>query len=303
MIGACPICDHAIPIDSAFCPRTGCVAASKRRDRDYREPQPTKSLRKRHGISVVEMNEGIQTLAAAHAERLVPATMRPLPPKAQAKVNKHERRLCDCAEQERIYTHETWHLLEGVSCNCAAIDWKEASEESCKSNVAAIKLKARNNMAPIYVPVLDGFATKLYADYANRNLEMTDELKIRLETIEDIAIAFNLHMPYCPEIVKPLNESTPSDPIEAEDWMPSPIKSGSGMGAPISKGGGRAISSFDQALRESKQTRDTETITQDWVREFLAQNRASGKRRPDVEADLDRLFGTKTPEESPKNST
>jgi hypothetical protein len=306
--GSCPICGHAVPIDSAFCPRAGCVAASERRDRDYKN-LPMKSLRKRHGISVPKMNDAIQMLAAAHAERLVPATMRPLPPRAQAKVDTHERRQCDCAEQERIYTHENWHLLEGAQCNCADIDWLEASEESCKSTVTKIKMETRNRMAPIYVPVLDEFATKLYSDYANRNLEMTDGLKIRLETIEDIAISFLLHLPYCPEIVKPLDESKSLGPIEDDENRDRAlvlVEHESEIGRPKAKGktsGGnrKAISSFDQAVREHKETRETEALTQDWIREYLAQNRAAGKSRQGVEAELDSLFGVKTPAENPKS--
>jgi hypothetical protein len=286
------------------------------------------------------MNDAIQVLAAAHAERLVPATQRPLPKRAQTKIDKHENKQCDCAELERVYTHENWHLLEGASCNCADIDWKEASEESCKSTVAKIKTEARNRMAPIYVPVLDEFATKLYADYANRHVEMTAEMKIRIETIEDIAISFLLHQPYCPEIVKPLcGTCRPATGwINDEDWVCAPtdqdplIKptksareaalisdifgdpkflinkpdSARGeikSGGKTSKGHDEALSSFDRAIREGEKTRKAEDLTRAWVREHLAQNRAAGKSYQDVAADLDSLFGVKMPEENPKNST
>jgi hypothetical protein len=242
-----------------------------------------KSMRKQHGISVLQMNEAIKTIFDMHSSRLVPARERLLPADVQVEVDMHLYGRCDCTDEQR--------------CR--------------EQTVGDIKRAAWSEMPLLYEPVFDSSAVKLYCDYVNRNLTMNLDLKARLESIEERAIDFLLRTPLRPDNVKPIRGD--EQPVATEEdgweWEPCPLAEEDASKNSQTQTKGRTASGqqrplvvFDRKPIVTKEDREEEAPANRWVQEFLADRRRSGKPSfKEVEADLDKLFpGGNTPKEGPK---
>jgi hypothetical protein len=261
-----------------------------------------KSLRLKYGIAVREMNVAVRRTFEFGASRLVPAKQRPLPDRTQRAIERHENGLCSCAAK-----------IAEVRSKLDPEYWDSYSVEGeCAAAIERLKLKAWNNASPEYDPILTAFSVKLYSDYANQNVKVDAAMKLRLESIEDWVIEFNLHTPICPDIIKPLKGDR-YDPLDDDDWEwePATVTAREILGqfnvndefdpndaqgeiknaGFTEKGRPKRLSSFDLPIQEDRGTRKLEKETAAWVRKFLA-DKSEGKEKTykQVEADLDRLF-------------
>jgi hypothetical protein len=278
------------------------------------------------------INEAIKALQAAQQQRLVPPRMQNLDEDTQKLIDEHLKRKCDCAANYKEYYltehHDYWHSERGETCDCAELteqDCLDSSESECKKAVADIRRNARRGMPLLYVPVLDDHAIKLYGAYANRNLKMTDELKTRLEIIEDIVVEAIVNRTFAFEEKPEHLWRRPT--LEGQGWTlfevtppgrrvntkgNSEALSG-GTPAPAewreifdeklsigTEGQGREINSFDRVVKVDKETWHTEKMTKLWLQEYLAE-KPPGRDRESARADFARLFELKSLEKRQKN--
>jgi hypothetical protein len=261
-----------------------------------------KSLRVKYGITVRDMNIAVRKVFELGASRLVPARQRPLPERTKRAIERHENGLCSCAAK-----------IAQVRSKVDPEYWGAYSvENECAAAVEKLKIKAWNDAPPEYDPILSAFSVKLYSDYANQNVKVDAATKVRLESIEDFVIEFNLHTPICPDIIKPLKGER-YDPLDDDDWEwePATVTAREILGqfnvndefdpndaqgeiknaGFTKKGRPKPLSSFDSPIQEDSETRKLEKETAAWVRKFLA-DKSEGKEKTykQVEADLDRLF-------------
>jgi hypothetical protein len=263
-----------------------------------------KSLRVKYGITVREMNVAVRRTFEFGACRLVPARQRPLPARTQRAIERHENGLCSCAAKIAQLRSKEPEYQGAYSV-----------EAECAAAIEQLKIKAWNKASPEYDPILTAFSVKLYGDYANQNIKVDAATKVRLESIEDFVIEFNLHTPICPDIIKPLKGER-YDPIDDDDWEwepdvatvvtareilgqfnvnddfdPNDAQGEIKNAGLTKKGRPKPLSSFDLSIQEDRETRKVEKETAAWVRKFLA-DKSEGKEKTykQVEADLDKLF-------------
>ena len=265
-----------------------------------------KSLRVKYGISVREMNVAIRRTFEFGASRRIPARQRPLPARTQRAIERHESGRCSCAAKiAQLRSKEDPEYRDSYSV-----------EDECAAAIKRIKLKSWNNASPEYDPILTTFSVKLYSDYANQNVAVDAATKVRLESIEDWVIEFNLHTPICPDIIKPLKGDRYDPVIDDDNWEWEPDATTAGTAQEIlgqsdakdefdsmdaageiknnghtRSGHLKPLSSFDLPIAEDRKTRALEKQADLWVRDFLA-TKGEGNRKTyrQVEADLDKLF-------------